>query len=133
MAVRLAADPAAVPSEIVVPRFQGAATEKTPADWEYVPKPFSGFLVPIMVGYKAISPVYANKDVANTRDSKTQVCFVESAHSVGEWQSVNRLRNAEDFKQCLWHYHYEEHWFLCRQPHTDSTEDVADNDLEIVD
>jgi len=35
--------------------------EKTPADWERLPKPEAkGFLVPIMIGYKAITPVYDN-------------------------------------------------------------------------
>lgn len=102
-------------------------TEKTDADWEYVPKPRSGYLVPIMTGYKAISPLYDNSEVANTRDNKTPVCFVESVHSVGEWISVHRFKNMEHITKSLWHYHYEEDeragdgeaekfgWYLCKQ------------------
>ena len=90
-------------------------TQETQAEWEYIAKPKSGYLVPIMVGYKAISPVYKNTEVANTRDNKTEVCFVESAHSIGEWQSIHRLKTSEELNNCLWHYHYEENWYLCKQ------------------
>lgn len=89
--------------------------ENTDADWEYVQKPEAGYLVPIMTGYKAISEVYENKAIENTRDNKTPVCFVESVHSVGEWQSVHRIRSAQELSHCLWHYHYENNWYLCRQ------------------
>ena len=90
-------------------------SESTDADWEYVQKPEKGYLVPIMVGYKAISEVYDNNKIENTRDNDTPVCFVESAHSVGEWQSVHRIRSTEELNNCLWHYHYEKNWYLCKQ------------------
>ena len=89
--------------------------EKTDADWEYVAKPEQGFLVPIMVGYKAISQVYTNEEVANTRDHETDVCFVEAMHSIGEWQGVHRIRDEEALKQSLWQYDYQKHWYLCKQ------------------
>ena len=92
-----------------------APDEKTDADWEYVPKPEPGYLVPIMTGYKAISQVYKNADVGNTRDNETDVCFVESVHSIGEWQSVHRIKSPVHLKSCLWQYHYEENWYLCKQ------------------
>ncbi len=90
-------------------------TEKTDAVWEYVNKPKQGFLVPIMVGYKAISKVCPNHDVANTRDSETDVCFVEAIHSIGEWRGIHRIRNATSLQQTLWHYHNEKDWYLCKQ------------------
>jgi CRISPR-associated protein Csy2 len=90
-------------------------TEKTGADWEYIKKPKPGYLVPIMIGYKAISQVYANSEVSNTRDKETDVCFVESVHSIGEWQSVHHLKTSEQLLECLWHYHYEKNWYLCKQ------------------
>lgn len=92
-----------------------APDEKTDVDWEYIPKPEAGYLVPIMTGYKAISEVYDNKEIENTRDKETPVCFVESVHSVGEWQSVHRIRSSEELNNCLWHYHYENNWYLCKQ------------------
>lgn len=90
--------------------------DKTDADWEYVPKPKRGFLVPIMTGYKAISKVYRNNEVENTRDNETDVCFVESVHSIGEWLSVHRINNSEALSQSIWRYKpYEENWYLCTQ------------------
>ena len=89
--------------------------DKTEADWEYMPKPKPGYLVPIMAGYKAISPVYQSGEVANTRDNETPVCFVEAVHSVGEWRGAHRIKSIEELNQYLWHYHYEENWYLCKQ------------------
>jgi CRISPR-associated protein Csy2 len=104
-----------------------APTEKTEANWEYVAKPETGYFVPIMVGYKAISKVYNNDEVENTRDHETPVCFVESVHSVGEWLSAHRLQSAEDLQQSLWHYVYENHWYLCKQ------NSVNQNNFAIID
>ncbi|WP_431064461.1 type I-F CRISPR-associated protein Csy2 [Methylotuvimicrobium sp.] len=101
-------------------------TEKTEADWEYIAKPEAGYLVPIMTGYKAISEVYDNEEVANTRDHETPVCFVESVHSVGEWLSVHRLQTAEELQKSLWHYHHEKHWYLCKQYQTGQENNVTD-------
>lgn len=89
--------------------------DKTAAVWEYVNKPESGFLVPIMTGYKAISSVYKNQEVANTRDNETDVCFVEAVHSIGEWQGIHRIKNEKSLRKTLWDYYYEESWYLCRQ------------------
>ncbi len=93
--------------------------EKTDAVWEYIKKPEPGFLVPIMTGYKAISPVYKNHEAANTRDNETDVCFVEAVHSIGEWQGVHRIKDENLLKQTLWDYHYENNWYLCRQKTAD--------------
>ena len=88
--------------------------EKTDANWEYLPKPQSGYLVPIMIGYKAISEVYKNKEVENTRDSETDICFVESVHSIGEWLGMHKL-TIEGLKSSVWNYAYKENWYLCKQ------------------
>jgi len=91
-------------------------SEETDADWEYIKKPRTGYLVPIMTGYKAISKVYKNTEVSNTRDNETDVCFVESVHSIGEWLSTHRLRTPEQLQECLWHYQpYKENWYVCKQ------------------
>ena len=103
-------------------------TEKTDAVWEYIDKPNPGLLVQIMVGYNAISPVYSNNEVANTRDNETDVCFVEAVHSVGEWQGIHRIRDEQELVQTLWHYHYENNWYLCKQ----GSESTQANESEIV-
>ena len=102
--------------------------EKTDAVWEYIKKPEPGFLVPIMTGYKAISPVYKNHEVANTRDSETDVCFVEAVHSIGEWQGVHRIKDETLLKQTLWDYHYENNWYLCRQKTVDELTHSTQNE-----
>ncbi|MBT3612929.1 MAG: hypothetical protein HOM84_07560 [Thiotrichales bacterium] len=111
-------------------------TDKTEADWEYISKPEKGYLVPIMTGYKAISELYENSKVANTRDSETDVCFMESVHSVGEWLSVHRLKTIEGLNSALWHYHYVKNWYLCKQStesgvdeinHSDNNEIITEN------
>lgn len=103
-------------------------TNKTAADWEFLAKPNPGYLVPIMTGYKSISPVYDNCDVANTRDSETPVCFVEAVHSVGEWLGVNRLKDNEAIAGSLWNYEYDDGWYLCQQTkQTKQTENHESN------
>ncbi len=99
--------------------------EKTDANWEYLPKPKPGYLVPIMTGYKAISKVYKNDEVENTRDNETDICFVESVHSIGEWLSAHRL-TVDLLKNSLWHYDYEENWYLCSQ-----SKQILENEDEI--
>ena len=90
--------------------------EKTAAIWEYVKKPETGFLVPIMTGYKAITKVFAAGEIAGTRDEKTDICFVESVHSIGEWQSVHRLKTLEHWQTSIWYYApYQQDWYLCQQ------------------
>ncbi|MGJ8694554.1 MAG: type I-F CRISPR-associated protein Csy2 [Thalassotalea sp.] len=90
--------------------------EKTPANWEYVKKPKVAYLVPIMTGYKAITDVYPAGDIDGARDSVTDLCFVESVHSVGEWQSVHRLKSQEQWQASVWSYApYEKDWYLCQQ------------------
>lgn len=101
-------------------------TEKTAAQWELLQKPFEGYLVPLITGYKAISKVYENHEIKNTRDNETPVCFVESVHSVGEWMSPHRIDKLEDL---LWSYHYEENWYLCKQVVDRKIEEEEEDDL----
>lgn len=93
-----------------------APTDKTDADWEYITKPEKGYLVPIMTGYKALTNVYKNHEVANARDFETDICFVEAVHSIGEWQSVHRLQTPNELLQTIWQYApYKNDWYLCKQ------------------
>lgn len=90
---------------------------KTDADWELVPKPVKGWLVPIMTGYKAISEKHsidgvAGLRVSNADTSVTNCCFVEALHSIGEWKSVH---NISDIDEMIWEYKYESDWYLCAQ------------------
>lgn len=104
------------------------ATDKTEAEWVRLDKPAKGWLVPITNGYKAISPIYPAGEVTNTRDSTTPVCFVEAVHSIGEWRSLHRI---QQISEMLWHYRYEEDWYLCQQGEPAQPELVpTSNDIE---
>lgn len=107
-------------------------TEKTDAQWEYVRKPNPGFLVPIMVGYKAITELFPAGEVDGARDIETDLCFVESVHSIGEWQSVHRLKELADWQRSVWTYYHDLKWYLCRQSSsiemTAETEYLLDDD-----
>ena len=60
----------------------------------------NGWIVPIPVGYAALSPLYEPGTVSRARDSTTPFRFVESVYSIGQWVSPHRLRNADDL---LWY------------------------------
>lgn len=55
----------------------------------------SGWLVPIPVGYAALTPRHDAGSVRNARDTHTSVRFVESVYSIGEWVSPHRLGELE--------------------------------------
>lgn len=58
-----------------------------------------GWIVPIPVGYGALSELYPAGSVCNARDQTTPFRFVESLYSIGEWIGAHRLRRPEEL---LW-------------------------------
>ena len=59
-----------------------------------------GWVVPIPVGYGALTPLLPAGSVANSRDNDTPMRLVESLYSIGEWLSPHRL---ETVQQLLWY------------------------------
>lgn len=59
-----------------------------------------GWLVPIPVGYGALSELHAPGSVAHARDATTPFRFVESLYSMGEWLAPHRLHSPQ---QLLWY------------------------------
>lgn len=85
-------------------RFNWRSTErhedgKTKLVWTHDRPKGSGWLVPIPVGYGALSEVYAPGQVANARDNETPLRFVESLYSMGQWVSPHRMNSISDL---LW-------------------------------
>lgn len=70
-------------------------------DWT-VSRRKPGWLVPLPVGYAAISPLYAPGQVKNARDNHTPFRFVESVLSLGEWVGPHRIQALHDL---LWRHH----------------------------
>jgi len=102
----------------------------TDAKWEYIAKPNSGYLVPLMTGYKAISELYAPNEVKNTRDEVTPTRFVEAIHSIAEWKSMHNTQNIAD---TIWRYRHEGQWYLCEQitnAESDDAANIKDNEIE---
>jgi CRISPR-associated protein Csy2 len=60
-----------------------------------------GFLVPIPMGFAAISEVYEPGVVKNARDASVPFRFVESVLSLGEWRSPHRITDLDDM---LWRF-----------------------------
>jgi len=73
-------------------------TEKGP-EW-YVRRDHPGWLVPIPVGFSALSELYGPRQVEAARDQTTPFRFVEGIYSIGEWVSPHRFRYFNDF---LWY------------------------------
>lgn len=59
-----------------------------------------GWIVPIPVGYAALSPLHGPGEVAGARDRCTPFRFVESVYSLGQWISPHRLTRVIDL---LWY------------------------------
>ena len=85
----------------------GAADDKPGAaeriEWQRDVRP--GWLVPIPVGYAALSALHSAGSVVQARDATTPLRFVESVFSIGQWISPHRLRNAA---QLIWWPTYDE-------------------------
>lgn len=105
---------------------------ETEVAWRRVDKPASGYLVPLAMGYEAISDLYAPGRVARARDNTVPFRFVESAYGVGEWQSPHRFTSPE---LMLWHYQHHNGSYLCQgfdpagkpeSAHSHSSDDLDD-------
>jgi CRISPR-associated protein Csy2 len=99
-------------------------SDKTEAGWEYVAKPQPGYLVPLLVGYKAISEEFEPGSMHGVRDSGVPFSFVEAAYGIGEWVSPHRV----NIDNAMWYYQNKPGWFLC--DHMDPVESYLENDNE---
>ena len=83
---------------------------KTP--WRLQEKPETGWIKPIAVGYRRISPLYEPGAVAKTRDASSPACFVENLYSLGQWLSPHRIT---DLNHLFWQSEYAEAGtYVCR-------------------
>ncbi len=80
-----------------------ASTGETADVVEWTTDSRNGWLVPIPVGYAALSDLYPPGTVAGARDTEVPFRFVESVYSIGQWISPHRL---EDIAQLTWRPNY---------------------------
>lgn len=67
------------------------------AIWQVRSRP--GWLVPLPLGYAALSPCYPPGGVRGARDAETPFRFCESLYGLGQWVSPHRMSEAA---QLLW-------------------------------
>lgn len=75
-----------------------ADESKAKVEWQHDRK--EGWIVPIPVGYAALSELYPAGAVANARDALAPFRFVESLYSIGQWLGPHRLSSWRDL---LWY------------------------------
>lgn len=75
-------------------------TAKVKIEWHHDRS--DGWIVPIPVGYGALSELYPAGSVAKARDDDTPFRFVESLYSIGQWIGPHRLNHID---QLLWYAH----------------------------
>lgn len=104
------------------------ADEEEQVTWERVAKPFSGYFVPVQIGYKKIAPTFNAGEVNNVRDDKSPVSFVESVYSVAEWiGSPSRIQNISDV---IWKHHYHDPFYVCHTQSVIATQLSSKDELE---
>jgi CRISPR-associated protein Csy2 len=74
-------------------------TKPSKGQWTHDRKKL-GWIVPIPVGYGALTELQEPGSVANARDATTSFRFVESLYSIGQWLSPHRLQSPQ---QLLWY------------------------------
>lgn len=92
-----------------------------PGKAEWSPRRKKGWLVPIPIGYRGLSPLYEAGSVRNARDVTTPFRFVESVYTLGEWKSPHRFNTPHEL---LWDYWAdpEAGLYLCHQNNMDREE-----------
>lgn len=83
-------------------------------DWLAEKKPLPGWIVPVQIGYKAISKVFDPGEVEFSRDTTTPFCFVEPIYSIAEWISPHRVEDIEDFKSLFWDFCTKKDYYYCK-------------------
>lgn len=74
--------------------------------WQVRPRPehLKGWLVPIPIGYAALTKLQDKGSITGVRDNQYPATFVETLLSLGEWQSPHRI---SDLTHTLWTYNTE--------------------------
>ena len=89
------------------------------AEWRVKPREVSGYLVPLMVGYRAVSPLVGPGEAQQSRDRTKPFALAEPVHATGEWRSPHRVRHLDEI---LWRYETAPGYYLCRSGGMEQTE-----------
>lgn len=85
---------------------------------EWKPDARPGWLVPMPVGFAALSDLHAAGTVSGTRNPRAPFRFVESVYSIGQWISPHRL---SDCAHLMWRPTYapDTGLYRCTNPYAD--------------
>jgi len=81
-------------------RTEATGEAKVRVEWNH--DRTEGWIVPIPVGYGALSELHPAGTVQNARDQTTPFRFVESVYSIGQWVGAHRLNHP---RELLWYAH----------------------------
>lgn len=86
--------------------------------WHLQPREEQGWLVPIVTGFKGLTPL---GHVANQRDASTLHRFAEPVLTLGEFKMPHHF---QDINQMMWQYHYDEQdgLYVCVNEQMESNE-----------
>lgn len=86
--------------------------------WHLQPRKEQGWLVPIVTGFKGLTPL---GHVANQRDASTLHRFAEPVLTLGEFKMPHHF---QDINQMMWQYHYDEQdgLYVCVNEQMESNE-----------
>lgn len=79
-----------------VTKNNGLKADESTETIEWVMDPRQGWIVPIPVGFAAISELHSPGSVTGARDPNVPFQFVESVYSIGQWVSPHRLNEIND-------------------------------------
>ncbi|MHA3081697.1 type I-F CRISPR-associated protein Csy2 [Acinetobacter sp. ANC 5383] len=82
------------------------STDVAEGNWQIRPRPehLQGWLVPIPIGYAALTEIQPQGMINGLRNDQYPATFVETLLSLGEWKSPHRIKNIVDI---LWNYNTE--------------------------
>lgn len=89
-----------------VPTTSPGEGGETSATVEWVTDPRPGWIVPIPVGFAALSALQPAGSVAGARDARAPFRFVETVWSIGQWISPHRLQTLGDL---IWQPGHDPH------------------------
>ena len=86
--------------------------------WHLQPRQEEGWLVPIVTGFKGLTPL---GHVANQRDASTLHRFAEPVLTLGEFKMPHHF---QDIDHMMWQYHYDEQdgLYVCVNEQIESNE-----------
>lgn len=104
-------DPDLLDTLLDICRLNIKSTEQKPKDDDHEVKALwrirqrashlTGWLVPIPIGYAALTDVQRAGSVAGSRDNQTPIVFAETLLSLGEWLGAHKIN---DLAEILWAY-----------------------------